>query len=102
MSVDLKVRILELQKATKNKQVMNRVKSLQSKIVFFQETHLIHKEKLKVRRRWKGKILSAPFTSQARGVMILIHDSIPFQIHNAIKDKAGRYLIIQRQFLGNN
>lgn len=70
---------------------MSRVKILQSKIVFLQETHLTYEDELKVRRRWKGKILSAPFTSQARGVMILIHDSIPFQIQNVIKEEAGRY-----------
>lgn len=93
MSVDLKVRITSwncrgLQKTKKVKQVMNRIKILQSKIIFLQETHLTQEDELKVRRRWKGRILSAPFTSQARGVMILIHDSIPFQIHNVIKDKA--------------
>lgn len=31
--------------------------------------------------------------------MILIHDSIPLQIHTVIKDKAGRYLIIQGRLL---
>lgn len=94
MSVDLKVRITSwncrrLQKTKKVKQEMGRIKTLQSNIVFLQETHLTHEDELKVRRRWKGKILSAPFTSQARGVMTLIHDSIPLQIHKVIKDKAG-------------
>lgn len=31
--------------------------------------------------------------------MILIHDSIPLQIHKIIKDKAGWYLIIQGRIL---
>lgn len=78
---------------------MNRIKILQSNIVFLQETHLRHEDELKVRRRWKGKIFSAPYTSQARGVMILVHDSIPLQIHKTIRDKAGRYLIIQGSIL---
>lgn len=78
---------------------MNRIKTLQSNKIFLQETHLRHEDKLKVRRRWKGKVLSAPFISQARGVIILVHDSIPFQIHKVIKDKAGRYLIIQGNIL---
>lgn len=104
MSVDLKVRITSwncrgLQKIKKVKLVMNRIKILQSKIVFLQETHLTHEDELKVRRTWKGKILSAPFTSQARGVMILIHNSIPLQIHKVMKDKAGRYLIIHGAIL---
>lgn len=78
---------------------MNRIKTLQSNIVVLQETHLTHEDELKVRRRWTDTILSAPFSSQARGVMTLIHDSIPLQIHEVIKDKAGRYLIIQGRIL---
>lgn len=43
----------------------------------------------------RGSINSAPFTSQARGVMILIHKSIPFHLTRVIKDKAERYVILQ-------
>lgn len=78
---------------------MNRIKILQSKIVFLQETHLTHVDELKMRWRWKGETLSAPFTSQARGVMTLVHESIPLQINKVIKDKAGCYLIIQGSIL---
>lgn len=104
MSTDLKVIITSwncrgLQKTKKVKEVMNRIKTLQSKIVFLQETHLTHEDELKVRRRWNGKTLSSPFTYQTRGVKTLIHDSIPLQIHKVVKDKAGRCLIIQGTIL---
>ena len=65
-----------LQKLKKVKQVMTRVKSLHSDIVLLQETHLLASQEAKVRRRWQGNIYSAPFTSQARGVMIMIDKSI--------------------------
>lgn len=102
--MNLKIKITSwncrgLQKLKKVKQVMNRIKTLQSNIVFLQETHMKCEDELKVRRRWKGIVTSAPFTSQARGVMILIHDSIPFQIDKIIKDKGGRYIIMQGTIL---
>lgn len=83
-----------LQKLEKVKQVMTRVKSIHSDIVLLQETHLLSSQEARM-RRWQGSIYSAPFTSQARGVMILIHKSIPFHVARVIKDKAGRYIILQ-------
>lgn len=84
-----------LQKLEKVKQVMTRVKSMHSDIMLLQETHLLSSQEAKIRRRWQGSMYSAPFTSQARGVMILIHKSIPFHVTRVIKDKAGRYIILQ-------
>uniref|UniRef100_A0A096LX15 Reverse transcriptase domain-containing protein n=1 Tax=Poecilia formosa TaxID=48698 RepID=A0A096LX15_POEFO len=84
-----------LQRLQKVKQVMNRLKEMESKIIFLQETHLLDEDNLKVRRRWRGNIYTAPFTSHSRGVMTLIHESVPLQIENIIKDKRGRYLILQ-------
>ena len=84
-----------LQQIKKVKQVMGRLKDIQSKIVFLQETHLAKNEDIRIRKRWQGEVFSAPFTSQARGVMTLIHKSIPFNISKVIADKMGRYLIIQ-------
>lgn len=84
-----------LQKLEKVKQVMSRLNSMHSDIMLLQETHLLSSQEAKIRRRWQGSVYSAPFTSQARGVMILIHKSIPFQVTRVIKDKAGRYVILQ-------
>lgn len=84
-----------LQKLKKVKQVITRVKSIHSDIMLFQETHLLPNQEAKIRRRRQGSIYSAPFTSQARGVMILIHKSISFQVTRVIKDKTGRYIILQ-------
>lgn len=72
---------------------------MQSSIVFLHETHLMHRDELKIRRRWKGNFFSAAFTSQARGVITLVHDSVPLQVNKIIKDKMGRYLIIQGNLL---
>lgn len=74
---------------------MNKLKDMDPKIVFLQETHTLKEDNIKISRRWQGNIYAASFTSQARGVMTLIHKSIPFQVSDIIKDKYGRYLIIQ-------
>lgn len=74
---------------------MGRLTDLQSKIIFLQETHLALNEDIRIRRRWRGEVFSAPFTTQARGVMTLIHRSIPLNVTKVIADKMGRYLIIQ-------
>ena len=100
MSKDLEIKFTSwncrgLQKLKKVKQVMRRLKDLHSNIIFLQETHLDGKDDLKIRRRWQGEVFSAPFNTQARGVMTLVHRSIPLNVSKVIPDKFGRYLIVQ-------
>lgn len=78
---------------------MTKLKDMDSKIIFLQETHLVEEDEKRVRRRWQGNIYTAPFSSRARGVMTLIHASVPFNVSNVIKDKWGRYLIVQGTLL---
>lgn len=78
---------------------MNKIKEMDSKIVFLQETHLLEKDTIRIRRRWQGSVYTAALSSQARGVMTLIHKTVPFQVKNVIKDTSGRHLIIQGSLL---
>lgn len=91
-----------LGKLSKLKQVMHRFKQLKASIVFLQETHLLTSELQKIQRRWPGQMYSASYASNARGVITLIHKSIPFKVIKAIPDKAGRYLILQGLFTDVN
>lgn len=83
-----------LNKLVKLKQVLGRLKQMKSNIIFLQETHLAQSDVSRVNKRWPGQVYSACFTSQARGVMILIHKSIPFQLIKKYIDPAGRYIIL--------
>lgn len=47
-------------------------------------------------------MFSLSFSTYAKGVMTLIHKSIPFQVTKLIKDKAGKYLIVQGSLLTEN
>lgn len=73
---------------------------LGSKILFLQEAHLTSGEVIRLRRRWKGKVFAANYSSHARGVFILIHKSIPFQINNTTLDPGGRFIILQGHLFG--
>lgn len=72
---------------------------MKSKVVFLQETHLLSEDVSKIARRWQGQVLSAPYTTHARGVMILIHKSVPLRVQNVVKDSAGRYIMVQGRLL---
>ena len=78
---------------------MSRIKNIQAKIVFLQETHLTPDDILRVRRRWPGHVFSASFSSHSRGVITLIHKSVPFQLIKVTEDKFGRYIIVHCEIL---
>lgn len=104
MSQSVKLKLMSwncrgLQKIKKIKQVMNKLRDSGSKIIFLQETHTVREHYIKISRRWQGSVYAASFNSQARGVMTLIHSSVPFQVSNTIEDKFGRYLILQGSLL---
>lgn len=88
-----------LRKRIKLKQVINRIKQLKSKIIFLQETHLTDCELKFVKNRWPGQVIHSSYNNYARGVIILIHRSIPFQMLQIKKDPAGRYVIVQGNIL---
>lgn len=89
-------------KVVKVKQVTNKIKEMDSKIVLLQETHLFEKDSLGIRRRLEGGVYRASFSSQARGVMTLIHKTVPFQVKNVLQDTFGRYFNIQGSLLSEN
>lgn len=72
---------------------MNKVKDTRSKVVFLQEIRTLNDDNRRVSRRWQGSVYTASFTSQARGVVTVIHNSVSFQVTNVINNTCGRYLI---------
>lgn len=88
-----------IRKLIKLKQVLNRIKYLKSKIVFLQESHLTRTDMQMLTKRWTGQVFHAPFTSHARGVVTLIHKSVPFQKTKLIIDPGGRFIIVQGNIL---
>uniref|UniRef100_A0A3P9D500 exodeoxyribonuclease III n=1 Tax=Maylandia zebra TaxID=106582 RepID=A0A3P9D500_9CICH len=84
-----------IRKLAKLKQVLNRLKHFNSRIIFLQESHLTASEIHLLTKRWQGQVYFSSFTRHARGVITLIHKSIPFQTTRVITDPNGRYVIVQ-------
>lgn len=83
----------------KLKQVLGRLKQMRSSIIFLQETHLLKEDTSRVTKRWPGQVFYASFTSRVRGVMILIHKSVPFQLKQQHTDPLGRYIVLNGTIL---
>ncbi len=45
-------------------------------------------------KRWPGQVYCAFFASYAAEVIVLIHESIPFQLKNKYIYASGRYIIL--------
>lgn len=84
-----------LNKLVKLKQVMNRIRQIKAQVVFLQETHLSNEDTIRVRRRWPGRVFHASYSSQSRGVITLIHTSVPFNLVKVTNDRSGRFLIVE-------
>lgn len=78
------------QQTVKLEQVLNRIKQIQLNIISLQETHLIKDDFNKVNKRWPEQVYCAFFTSYIRRIMILIRESIPFQLKNKYIDPSGQ------------
>lgn len=87
---------------SKLKPVMTRLKHLKSALIFLQESHRMTCDLLKVKRRCRGQVYSASFSTNARGVITLIHKSLPFQVTKTLSNPAGRYLILQGSLFNEN
>lgn len=74
-----------IRKLIKPKQVINRLRHLKSKIVFLQETHFQASDISCLEKRWPGQVIYASYNNNARGVVILVHKSVPFQVTKQFK-----------------
>lgn len=83
-----------LNKIAKIKQVLGRIKQMKTTVCFLQETHLLDKDLNRIRSRWPGQVFFSNFTSHSRGVMILVHKSLPFILREKYLDPSGRFIIL--------
>lgn len=78
----------------KRGKVLSHLKSLNSDIMFLQETHLKNDAHSRLRSNWIGHIYHSTFSSKARGAAILIRKGIHFKHKSTIADRDGRYVIV--------
>uniref|UniRef100_A0A3B5MBT9 exodeoxyribonuclease III n=1 Tax=Xiphophorus couchianus TaxID=32473 RepID=A0A3B5MBT9_9TELE len=64
--------------AIKRKAILNSLKKDRNQVAFLQETHLTDEEHKKYLREWVGQVYFSSYSTNKRGVIILIHKNLPF------------------------
>ncbi len=78
----------------KRGKVFAHLKSLSADIIFLQETHIKPSDQCRLKSKWFSDVYQSTFSSEARGVAILLKKNVLFQLSDFTTDPAGRYLIV--------
>ena len=78
----------------KRTDIFDFLKDQNSDIYCLQETHFTDKEKYQIRNLWNGECLFSNYTSNARGVALLLGKNFEFKIHKHITDNEGNFIIV--------
>lgn len=84
----------------KRKKILTSFKKEGVEIALLQETHLKDQEHLKLKRDWVGQTFFSFYTSNSRGVCIMINKTLPFKLEPCVKDSSGWYIIIKGLLYG--
>ena len=83
-----------LQDFTKRKKIFHYLRSLKSDISFLQETHSDINDENLWKTQWGELAFFASFSSNSRGVAILVRNSINMKVKATFKDPNGRFIIL--------
>lgn len=83
-----------LNSAVKRSLVLAYLRRLRPQVCILQETHLVGSRILSLKKAWVGAHYHAPYSNYARGISILVHRSLPFQIVEVKLDPGGRYILL--------
>ena len=84
-----------LQDYFKRKKIFHYLKSLESDILLLQETHSDKKDEFLWKNQWGEQAWFSSFSSNSRGVAILIRKSILVKTLSVFYDPEGRFLILK-------
>ena len=79
----------------KRKDVLNYLKQNQFSIYFLQDTHFLEKEEQYIRSQWGYDCFFSSFSSQSRGVAIMLNPNFEHKVTQVRKDKDGNKLILE-------
>ena len=83
-----------LQDYTKRRKLFHYLRSIESDIIFLQETHSSKNDELPWKQQWGEKAWFCSHTSNSRGVAILIRNNLSVVLDSVYSDPDGRVLII--------
>lgn len=74
--------------------VISHLQDLKGDLCFLQETHLCSSELSRIKKQWMGHLFHSRFLERARGVVIIIHWNIAFELSTVVSDSNGRYVMV--------
>lgn len=74
--------------------VMAYLKKYTTHICILQETHLVGRKVLSLKKPWVGHYYHSTYSGYARGVSILIHIALSYSLLDVKTDSEGRYVLI--------
>ena len=83
-----------LQDYVKRRKIFHYMRSLHSDVLFLQETHSDINDEILWKSQWGEFAFFASFTSNSRGVAILIRNSVTLKVNSIFKDPNGRFLVL--------
>ena len=91
-----------LGEVVKRRQFFQYFKQKEAHIVMIQETHAVRKKHKIWKSEWGNEIIFSDGESNARGVAILFNVKGEYEIQNVMKDRHGRYMIVNIKLNGEN
>lgn len=86
--------IYGLKSPYKRRSMWQEAKQLKADMLCVQETHFIDKKQPKCTDKLFPNVFTASASTKKQGVLLAIKHLVAFQLHNIIKDKEGRYIIL--------
>ena len=83
-----------MQDHVKRRKIFHYFRNLDSDIIFLQETHSDKNDELFWKSQWGESAWFSSFTSNSRGVAILIRNTVTLNVKSVFRDPNGRFLIL--------
>jgi exonuclease III len=82
---------------SKREKVLTWIKESKSDIIFLQESHFVETDRDDWETKSGGTVISSVGSSKARGVTTILYPKTEIDERNILRDKEGRWLIINKQ-----
>ena len=93
----LSVNVRGLSNFKKRRAIFTWCRKRNADFIFLQETHLTIGHEMSWKHELGAEIISAPETSDARGVAVLFKRGVDYKIHSKLLDPEGRYIILKAE-----
>ena len=90
-----------LQDYVKRRKIFHYIRNIESDIIFLQETHCDKKDENVWKTQWGESSWFSSYSSNSRGVAILIRNSVSIKVNSSFYDPNGRFLILNVFSHGN-